>query len=282
MSLEEVPPKAQNIQAEKESDEEVDLGKLVVESGFCRVEHGGVGLQPHRRTPTFNCGQSGRLEQRHGGLFLEETISPTICKVSRNIYSKHRFPLMMPSSKNPEEHIAGVLLSRAHSPITTEKLFTEKVKQRPLLLHPTTTPSASDERSRRRLTRLRKKEYFLKKQKPRPLSAKEKRKLGVYDIPKEEQKYEIYEKLNALWVEYMQDVLGMAGKGEQGISVAGHGSLLATADFHGAILEVVRSRCVDRVGVKGIVVRDTKFTFVVITKENDLKSKFCFCSMEVG
>ena len=185
---------------------------------------------------------------------------------------------MSPTKRSSESHIAGSLLARAHSPSTAENLFVEKVKQRPLLLYPTTAPTASDERTRRRLTRLRKKEHFLRKRKPRPLSAKEKRKLGIYDIPKSEQKYEIYMKLNELWVEYMQDILGLVdkeGKGRQRqqVSVAGHGNLLATADYHGALLEVVRSKCVDRVGVKGIVVRDTKFTFVVITEKDEVKSK---------
>lgn len=41
---------------------------------------------------------------------------------------------------------------------------------------------------------------------------------------------------------------------------------LASADFHGAELRVVRSRCVGRVGVSGIVVRDSKFGFVVVVR----------------
>lgn len=185
----------------------------------------------------------------------------------------------MATPKPTPDNIAFSLLSRSHSPTTASNLYVEKVKQRPLLLHPTATISKSDDRSRRRITRLRKKEHFLRKQKPRPLSAKEKRSLGVYEIPKEEQKYEIYEKLHELWVEYMQDILGLQAKEKEGgkkqinvINVAGHGSLLATADFHGAVVEVVRSKCAGRVGTKGIVVRDTKFTFVVITTGNELKT----------
>jgi len=46
---------------------------------------------------------------------------------------------------------------------------------------------------------------------------------------------------------------------------------LAGADFHGAEIEVVRSRCVSRVGVKGIVVKDSKFVFEVITKRDKIK-----------
>jgi ribonuclease P protein subunit POP4 len=46
---------------------------------------------------------------------------------------------------------------------------------------------------------------------------------------------------------------------------------LCSADFHGAELEVVRSRCVSRVGVKGIVVKDSKFVFEIITPRNEVK-----------
>ena len=47
--------------------------------------------------------------------------------------------------------------------------------------------------------------------------------------------------------------------------------LLVSADFHGAEMEVVRCTDVGKVGIKGIVVRDTKFTFVVVTKKNEVK-----------
>lgn len=50
------------------------------------------------------------------------------------------------------------------------------------------------------------------------------------------------------------------------------GSKLGSADYHGADIRVIRSRCVGMVGLAGIVVRDTKFTFQVITKKNELKS----------
>ena len=53
----------------------------------------------------------------------------------------------------------------------------------------------------------------------------------------------------------------------------GAGSILASADYHGSEVTVVRSRCVGMVGLAGIVVRDTQFTFQIITKKNELKSK---------
>ncbi|KAL4821391.1 hypothetical protein BDW67DRAFT_48837 [Aspergillus spinulosporus] len=194
-------------------------------------------------------------------------------------------------------HIAQTLLARAHSPDTTETIFTERIKQKPLYLRPT-SPTPADNRSRRRLHRLRKKEYFLRHQKPKPLSAREKRESGVYRLPKDECKYEIFQGLNRMWVQYMLEVLdlGPGGGGwrvqqqqqqkqEKGekqqenqqknrklVSALAHGSKLVSADFHGAEVEVVRSRCSGRVGLKGIVVRDTKFTFVVVTQKDEVKN----------
>ncbi|WEW57704.1 ribonuclease P subunit [Emydomyces testavorans] len=182
-----------------------------------------------------------------------------------------------PSSNHPQSHIAHQLLSRAHSPDTAEQLFTEKVKLKPLYLRPT-SPTPADNRARRRLHRLRKKEYFLRKQKPKPLTAREKRILGVHGLPKEEVRYETFKKLNGLWVEYMWEMLELKRPGSQHVNMGqvitatGHGAKLASADFHGAELQVVRSRCVSRVGVKGIVVRDSKFAFVLVTEKNELKT----------
>ncbi|KAG5292085.1 ribonuclease P complex subunit Pop4 [Histoplasma ohiense] len=182
---------------------------------------------------------------------------------------------MAPSDAVPNTssaHIAQQLISRAHSRDTASNIFTERVKRKPLFLR-STSPSPADNRARRRLHRLRKKEYFLRKQKPKPLSAREKRITGIYNLPKDEMKYDIFKGLHQMWIEYMHDVLDLNRDNPQTyINPLTHGSLLASADFHGAELEVVRSRCVSRVGVKGIVVRDSKFTFVVVTEKDEAKT----------
>lgn len=186
----------------------------------------------------------------------------------------------------PKQHIAQTLLSRAHSPQTTETLFTDRIKQKPLYLRPT-SPSASDNRSRRRHHRLRKKEYFLRHQRPKPLSAKEKRASGIHELADGEAKYEIFKGLHALWVRYMQEVLdlrsdGSTGQGGGMVTALSHGSKLVSADFHGAEIEVVRSGCAGRVGIRGVVVRDTKFTFVVVTERDEVKSAFSLHCGVVG
>ncbi|EDN03039.1 ribonuclease P complex subunit Pop4 [Histoplasma capsulatum] len=182
---------------------------------------------------------------------------------------------MAPSDAVPNRsgaHIAQQLIARAHSPDTASNIFTERVKRKPLFLR-STSPSPADNRARRRLHRLRKKEYFLRKQKPKPLSAREKRITGIYNLPKDEMKYDIFKGLHQMWIEYMHDVLDLNRDNPQTyINPLTHGSLLASADFHGAELEVVRSRCVSRVGLKGIVVRDSKFAFVVVTEKDEAKT----------
>ncbi|TVY86497.1 Ribonuclease P protein subunit, partial [Lachnellula willkommii] len=111
------------------------------------------------------------------------------------------------------------------------------------------------------------------KPKPAPLSARQKRALCIYEIPKAAQKYAVYEPLHRMWVGYIQEILGLeaAGTGKN-LPVTGPAAAkLCSADYHGAELEVVRSRCVSRVGVRGIVVRDLRGVFEVVTKGDRVK-----------
>lgn len=76
----------------------------------------------------------------------------------------------------------------------------------------------------------------------------------------------------------MQEILDLKVSGRGGlVTPASHGAKLASADYHGAEVEVVRSQCASRVGLRGIVVRDTKFTFVIVTEKDEVKSEFEFC-----
>ena len=64
----------------------------------------------------------------------------------------------------------------------------------------------------------------------------------------------------------MQEILDLNRPGQSTVVVTSlaQGSKLASADMHGAEMQVVRSRCAGRVGIRGVVVRDTKFTFVIV------------------
>lgn len=173
------------------------------------------------------------------------------------------------------KHIAHSLLLNAHPPDTASAIFKEKVLHKPLHLRPTSPDiNSRDARAQRRLHRLRKKEKSQRCQKPKPFSAKEKRMSGIYDIPENGQKYDVYVPLHRMWLGYMWEILGMNEGKEAYVMAQSAGSKLASADYHGAEVTVVRSRCMGLVGLAGIIVRDTKFTFQIITKKNLLKSMF--------
>jgi RNase P/RNase MRP subunit p29 len=49
---------------------------------------------------------------------------------------------------------------------------------------------------------------------------------------------------------------------------------LMNADLHGAILRVTRSKCPSLVGATGILLQETKNSFLLVTVNNRLKSKY--------
>ncbi|RMZ89699.1 hypothetical protein DV736_g3093, partial [Chaetothyriales sp. CBS 134916] len=183
----------------------------------------------------------------------------------------------MPPPTTSLSHPAYTLLARAHSLSSAARIFGDKIQHKPLLLKPTTD---SDKRALRRHVRLRKKRYYLHHQKPKPLSAKEKRATGTHRLKRDEVRYALYKRLNELWNGYMLEVLGFtnqvgelrAGWEKKRVTSESVGVLLVSADFHGAEVEVVKSQDAGRVGTKGIVVRDTKFSFVVVTVNDKVRT----------
>ncbi|KAI4868002.1 ribonuclease P protein subunit p29 [Hypoxylon rubiginosum] len=173
----------------------------------------------------------------------------------------------MTSTNNKEQSLTHELLSRAHSPDSTNRIFSEKIQHRPLFLKSTSPPPSSNARDARRKARAEKQKRA-KALKPKPLSSRERRRLGLYDVPKEGQKYAVFEPLNRLWLGYVREILGSeVYSGGQGAAAK-----LAAADFHGAEVEVERSGCPSRVGIRGIVIKDSRFVFEIITKRNQIKT----------
>lgn len=160
------------------------------------------------------------------------------------------------------------LLARAHSPPTAERIYADKIQHRSIFLRPTSPPPQVTAKQARRKERERKAKDRKKALKPKPLSAKQRRKLGLHDIPREGQKYATFVPLHNLWLGYVREILG----NELYTGGQGAAAKLSAADFHGAEVEVVRSGCVGRVGIKGIVVKDTRFVFEIITPKNKIKT----------
>jgi ribonuclease P protein subunit POP4 len=171
-------------------------------------------------------------------------------------------------------HIAFDLLSRAQ-PDLASSIFTENVLHKPVVLRPTTEADQSTDarQARQRAREARQAAAVRRNRKPRPLTAKEKRELGLHQIPDEQRRWEVFEPLHRMWLGYIREVLGLKGKDPKTVQVnaKGVGPLLAAADMHGAEMTVVRCRCVGRVGVQGIVAKETKSTFEIVTRRNKLK-----------
>lgn len=77
---------------------------------------------------------------------------------------------------------------------------------------------------------------------------------------------------------------GTGEGGGVGANQAQIGLKLASADYHGALFEVVRSRCPSRVGIKGICVKETKSMFYIITESSGMKGLFpvfCWSPLEI-
>jgi len=141
-----------------------------------------------------------------------------------------------------------------------ELIVTEKLPK-PLLLHPTArTPNARD---LRRTSKLK----SGSRNRSQPLTAREKRALGVHSLPKG-LKHETFAPLRELWTKYAR---GLAVNGATVMA-----QRLAGADLHGAVVEVVRSRAVDRVGIRGTVVKETRGVVVVVTEDDRVKSTSLF------
>ncbi|XP_059848924.1 ribonuclease P protein subunit p29 [Hypanus sabinus] len=107
-----------------------------------------------------------------------------------------------------------------------------------------------------------------KKRKAKCLSAKERRELRLFELKPEQQRYELFLPLHELWKQYIRDLCN-------GLKPQTSTNMIQTklmkADFHGAIVTVVKSKCPSFVGITGIILQEMKHIFKIITVENKLK-----------
>mmetsp|Transcript_1466 Transcript_1466/g.2221 ORF Transcript_1466/g.2221 Transcript_1466/m.2221 type:complete len:226 (+) Transcript_1466:48-725(+) len=108
------------------------------------------------------------------------------------------------------------------------------------------------------------------------MSSSEKRRLKMLEIPENCRKYSMYVPLHELWLQYMKRLIDKSQLG----TVAGDGMIL-TADWHGAIITVVQSRCPSYIGAEGILILETENMFNLITPNDTLfripKAHNVFC-----
>lgn len=103
------------------------------------------------------------------------------------------------------------------------------------------------------------------------LTRKEKKQLGFYTMSRQSIKYKDMQPVHAVWCNYISQLLELdktvpdvtSKRWEQFTQT------LYKSDFHGSILEVLRSKCPSFLDKKGICIMDTKNTFKIVS-QNDL------------
>ncbi|ELT93186.1 hypothetical protein CAPTEDRAFT_156834 [Capitella teleta] len=118
-----------------------------------------------------------------------------------------------------------------------------------------------------------------KKKKQKQLTSREIRRLRVFQLKSEGQRYSHYISLHKLWCSYIKDLVDLTKVTDANISEFER--KMTRADFHGAVISVNKSRSSCLVGLKGIVLQETKNTFKIITEKDLIRtipkphSEFC-------
>ncbi|XP_058834196.1 ribonuclease P protein subunit p29 [Topomyia yanbarensis] len=108
---------------------------------------------------------------------------------------------------------------------------------------------------------------------PKKLSRKEIAKMGLYSLPVDTIRYEQMQPLNRLWRGYMARYLGKEKLPDESDAQYNQFTLdFLRADFHGAKMSVTRAKNPSLVGIKGIVILDTKGTFKFVSKDNKVRT----------
>ena len=131
-------------------------------------------------------------------------------------------------------------------------------------------------------TRKPKKCYDRRRKCRHKLTSKEKRKLGLFKLPKQ-QSFKSFVPLHNLWKEYMKDVIDFSKITEENKASSAQQKLLK-ADYHGALVTVSKSKTPSLIGQTGIIIQETKNVFKIVTRDDKMKTipkENCIFTMEL-
>jgi len=111
------------------------------------------------------------------------------------------------------------------------------------------------------------------------LTAKERRNLGLFRLPKRGLQYSSFLPLHNLWAGYMKELLDLEGLEASGWKPGLNEeprqmqlqTRLCRADLHGAMVKVAMATCPSHKEVQGLVVMETKNTLQILGKDNTLR-----------
>ncbi|RUP50252.1 hypothetical protein BC936DRAFT_139858 [Jimgerdemannia flammicorona] len=150
--------------------------------------------------------------------------------------------------------VPGFVTAQVSSDYNARQVYNAKVKDKVLMLDNPAKESAD------------KKERKQNRRGTRRMTAREKREKKVYEVPADCQDYALFIPLHNLWLQYVEELFGRQG------NAITHAQKLVKADYHGAIMTVVRSKCHSYIGVTGIMVQETENLFRIVTEQNRIKA----------
>ena len=123
----------------------------------------------------------------------------------------------------------------------------------------------------------------------KPLTAKEKRSLGLYRLPRKGLKYSSFVSLHSLWSGYMTELLDLQALEDGGWTPNLNEETrqlqlqmrVCRADLTGALVTVATAACPSHVGATGLVVMETKNTLQIISLDDKLRWVL-ICSLQVS
>ncbi|XP_044472611.1 uncharacterized protein LOC123201262 [Mangifera indica] len=96
------------------------------------------------------------------------------------------------------------------------------------------------------------------------MSMKQLKKSGLFDLPKELQRFETFNPMHEMWKAYVLQLIKTTGKNQLA-------QCLLSADLHGALILVAECKIAAFTGVSGIMVRETAETFGIVTREDKFR-----------
>ncbi|KAK6588828.1 POP4 like ribonuclease P subunit [Cryptosporidium xiaoi] len=111
----------------------------------------------------------------------------------------------------------------------------------------------------------------LNNSKPRVVNHRIKRNEGFFDVINDIKKrnlgYAHFIPLHSLWKQYMSGLIGGEDR-KRNIKLSQLSQYISQADFHGSIIKVISSRNKEYINLEGIVIKETKETFLIISRDN--------------
>lgn len=107
------------------------------------------------------------------------------------------------------------------------------------------------------------------------LTARHRRDLGLFKLPKKGMKFSDYHSLHELWQGYMAELVDWDKfKYDPDLLPGGDESMqtrICRADYHGALFKVTRSKNAGLLGLEGYVLMETKNTLQILDRTDTLK-----------